>query len=258
MTPLAAMKRWAKALKRDVLALWLAARDPRVPWRAKLVAGAVAAYAFSPIDLIPDFIPVLGYLDDLVLVPLGVLLAIRLVPGQLMAEFRTAAARHALRPVSRIGLAVILAIWLACIILMVWALRDLFTAQLSSQASGALPMKPQLAAIIFLGATFGATFASTAPAAAASFDCERSDLAADEKAICDTRSLNDADVKMVTTFDILTTLLPMGNRDKLKEDQSAWLKKRQDCGADAQCLADAYAERMKELDEAYNGLSRPL
>ena len=82
------LKRWARALKRDVIALWLAARDPRVPLAAKLVAGAVAAYALSPIDLIPDFIPVLGYLDDLLIVPAGIWLALRLIPAELMAELR--------------------------------------------------------------------------------------------------------------------------------------------------------------------------
>ncbi|WP_390921059.1 lysozyme inhibitor LprI family protein [Neorhizobium turbinariae] len=95
-------------------------------------------------------------------------------------------------------------------------------------------------------------------ASAASFDCERADLAPDEKMICDNRSLNDADVKMVTTFDILTTLVAMGNRDKLKEEQSAWLKKRQACSEDVACLQEAYAERMKKLDEAFNDITRPL
>jgi len=118
-------KGWAKRLKRDVVALWLAARDRRVPLHAKLVAGAVAAYALSPIDLIPDFIPVLGYLDDLVIVPLGILLAIRLVPEPLMAEFRAEAVRRAERPVSRAGLAFILAVWLLCLILVLWSLREL-------------------------------------------------------------------------------------------------------------------------------------
>lgn len=119
-------KAWAKALKRDIIALWLAARDPRVPLRAKLVAGAVAAYALSPVDLIPDFIPVLGYLDDLILVPLGILIAIRLVPQDLMGEFRLAAEQRSKRPTSRSGLAFILAIWLACIIFLIWSLKDLF------------------------------------------------------------------------------------------------------------------------------------
>jgi uncharacterized membrane protein YkvA (DUF1232 family) len=88
------LKAWARALKRDVVALWLAARDPRTPLAAKLLAGVVAAYALSPIDLIPDFIPVLGYLDDLLLVPAGIWLVVRLIPAELLAEFRAAAARE--------------------------------------------------------------------------------------------------------------------------------------------------------------------
>jgi uncharacterized membrane protein YkvA (DUF1232 family) len=119
-------KRWAKALKRDIVALWIAARDPRVPLTAKIAAGAVAAYALSPVDLIPDFIPILGYLDDLLLVPLGIMLAIRLVPAPLMTEFRLAAEQRSGRPISRTGLAVILAIWLACIIFVIWSLKDAF------------------------------------------------------------------------------------------------------------------------------------
>ena len=91
-TMLERAKHWARAIKRDVLALWIAARDPRVPWYAKALAAAVAAYALSPIDLIPDFIPVLGYLDDLVIVPLGILLVVALIPAALMAEFREQAA----------------------------------------------------------------------------------------------------------------------------------------------------------------------
>ena len=104
---------WAKALKRDVLALWLAARDARTPLFAKVLAGAVAAYALSPIDLIPDFIPVLGLLDDLLLVPLGIWLALMLIPAPLKAEFRERAARLAERPNSTVGLLFVFAIWLA-------------------------------------------------------------------------------------------------------------------------------------------------
>ena len=74
------LKRWARAIKRDVVALWFAAKDPRTPWCARAVAAVVAAYALSPIDLIPDFIPVAGYLGDLLIVPLGILLAIRMIP----------------------------------------------------------------------------------------------------------------------------------------------------------------------------------
>jgi uncharacterized membrane protein YkvA (DUF1232 family) len=82
------LKTWARRLKRDVFALWIAARDPRVPWYAKVVAGCVATCALSPIDLIPDFIPVVGYLDDIIIVPLGIILAAKLVPSDLMVEFR--------------------------------------------------------------------------------------------------------------------------------------------------------------------------
>ena len=118
MTPmLDSAKRWASAVRRDALALWLAARDPRVPWYAKAVAGAIAAYALSPIDLIPDFVPVLGYLDDLVIVPLGILLAAWLVPADLMAEFRAEAARRT-KPMSRAGLVAVLVIWVAAALLL--------------------------------------------------------------------------------------------------------------------------------------------
>ncbi len=103
---------WAKGVKRDALALWIAARDPRTPWHAKALAFAVAAYAFSPIDLIPDFIPVLGYLDDLIIVPLGILLVIRLIDPPLMAEFRAKATAMD-RPVSRTAAVIFILIWIA-------------------------------------------------------------------------------------------------------------------------------------------------
>ncbi len=108
------LKRWARRLKIEVVALYLCYRDPRVPWYARLFAGVVVAYAFSPIDLIPDFIPVLGLLDDLLLVPLGVWLALKMIPAQVMAESR-ARAGEALRsgkPVNRSAAFVIVAIWL--------------------------------------------------------------------------------------------------------------------------------------------------
>ena len=116
-------KQWARTIKRDAIAVWIAARDPRVPWYAKLVAAAVAAYAFSPIDLIPDFIPVLGYLDDIVIVPAGILLTIRLIPAGLMDEFRAEAARRIDRPTSRAGAASIILLWLAALVLTGWILR---------------------------------------------------------------------------------------------------------------------------------------
>ena len=110
---LAAVKAWARNIKRDIVALFLAARDPRTPWQAKALAAFVAAYALSPIDLIPDFIPILGYLDDLLLVPAGIWLAVRLVPVDLMDEFRRKAAELGKRPKSRVGALVIIAIWIA-------------------------------------------------------------------------------------------------------------------------------------------------
>jgi uncharacterized membrane protein YkvA (DUF1232 family) len=117
---LAGVKAWAKRLKRDVVVLWLAARDPRVPWHAKVVAGTVAAYALSPIDLIPDFIPVLGYVDDLLIVPAGIWLAIRLIPAPVMAELRAEAATRPGRVRSLAGLAVILAIWTILALAVAW------------------------------------------------------------------------------------------------------------------------------------------
>ena len=105
---------WAKILKRDVLALWIAARDPRTPWYAKVVAAAVAAYALSPIDLIPDFIPVIGYLDDLIIVPLGIFFCIKMIPSDLMDEFRMRAAEIEDRPVSKFAAALIVLLWIAC------------------------------------------------------------------------------------------------------------------------------------------------
>ncbi|WP_170134846.1 YkvA family protein [Acuticoccus kandeliae] len=124
MTWLATLKRWAAAVKRDVHALYLAARDPRTPWHAKAVALLVAAYALSPIDLIPDFIPVVGYLDDLLLLPLGIMLAVRLIPPALMDEHRETARRAAGRPVSRAAAVAIGGIWLiALLACAVWLAR---------------------------------------------------------------------------------------------------------------------------------------
>lgn len=118
MSLAATLKGWARTLKRDVVALWLAARDKRTPLAAKIVAGLVAAYALSPIDLVPDVIPVLGYLDDVVLVPLGILLALRLIPPPLMAEFRAEAARRDGRPISRVAALVIVALWITAVLVL--------------------------------------------------------------------------------------------------------------------------------------------
>ncbi|MGH8077987.1 MAG: YkvA family protein [Lysobacter sp.] len=101
-----------RALKRDSLTVYFAARDPRLPWAVRLLALAIAAYALSPIDLIPDFIPVLGYLDDLILIPLGVALVVRLTPPAILADARARAERVAVRPVSIVAAVVISTIWL--------------------------------------------------------------------------------------------------------------------------------------------------
>ncbi len=118
------MREWAQRLKRDVVALWFCTRHPRTPFAAKALAAAVVAYAFSPIDLIPDFIPVLGYLDDLVLLPIGVWLVLKLVPPDVMAECRGQAARWLdeknARPPSYLGAAFIVALWLAVLFLAWW------------------------------------------------------------------------------------------------------------------------------------------
>jgi uncharacterized membrane protein YkvA (DUF1232 family) len=110
------IKSWAKSLKRDVVALWIAARSPLTPMAAKIVAGAVAAYALSPIDLIPDFIPILGYLDDIVIVPLGIALAVRLIPAALMAEFRAEAVYMA-RPVNKLMAILIVILWVVVFVI---------------------------------------------------------------------------------------------------------------------------------------------
>ena len=114
------LRDWARRIKRDVHAIYLAARDPRVPWYAKALALCVAGYALSPIDLIPDFVPVLGYVDDVVIVPLGVLAVVKLIPAPIMAEHRAAAAASVGRPVSRAAAVAIALIWAASAALLGW------------------------------------------------------------------------------------------------------------------------------------------
>jgi uncharacterized membrane protein YkvA (DUF1232 family) len=114
------LKPWALALKRDVKAIYLASRDARVPWYSKALAGAVAAYALSPIDLIPDFIPVLGYLDDLIVVPLGVALVVRLIPPEVMEEYRIRATDSRGTPVSFAGATGIVLVWIVAVGLGGW------------------------------------------------------------------------------------------------------------------------------------------
>lgn len=117
--------KWARELKQQTLVVYFAARDPRTPWWARLLAFSVAAYALSPIDLIPDFIPILGYLDDLIIVPLGLLLVLRVVPPEVKQSAREQAAIAADRPISRAMAGIIVAIWLAVAgALGLWAWRS--------------------------------------------------------------------------------------------------------------------------------------
>jgi uncharacterized membrane protein YkvA (DUF1232 family) len=110
----ARLKERAKALKVEIFAIYIAYRDPRVPWYARIFAACVVGYAFSPIDLIPDPIPILGYLDDLILVPLGIKLAIKMIPANVMAESKEKAKEMIGQPnpVNRVAVVVIVAIWL--------------------------------------------------------------------------------------------------------------------------------------------------
>ena len=114
------LRECARALKRDTLALYFAVRDPRTPLIAKVVAGLVVAYALSPIDLIPDFIPVLGYLDDMILVPLGILLSRKLIPGEVLAAARIKADAMLERPINRVAGVIVVAIWIACALVLGW------------------------------------------------------------------------------------------------------------------------------------------
>ncbi len=126
MALLVELKQRARYLKAETFALYLAARDPRTPWYAKLLVAGIVAYVFSPIDLIPDFVPVLGYVDDLILIPLGIALAIKLVPHSILVECRARAQQTTQnrKPVSRIAGAVIVVIWLVVASLcIVWAYK---------------------------------------------------------------------------------------------------------------------------------------
>jgi uncharacterized membrane protein YkvA (DUF1232 family) len=127
-------KRWkarVKELKQDVYALYLASRDPRVPWLAKVIIGVVVAYALSPVDLIPDFIPILGYLDDLILVPLGMALAIKMIPDHVWQDCkaRSDAALFSNLPSSKKAVIAIVALWVAAITWLGWLAWRFFGAQ---------------------------------------------------------------------------------------------------------------------------------
>jgi uncharacterized membrane protein YkvA (DUF1232 family) len=126
MSLLSSLKQRARHLKSETLALWLAARHPDTPWYAKLLVAGIVAYALSPIDLIPDFVPVLGYLDDLILIPLGIVVAVRIIPRPILEECRARAQEimASARPVSRVAALVIVGVWLAATALCaLWAYR---------------------------------------------------------------------------------------------------------------------------------------
>lgn len=117
---LARLKRWSRNIRRDVYAVALVARDRRVPWYTKTLALAVAGYALSPLDVIPDFIPVIGFVDDVILVPLGILAVIKLVPPEILREHREHAERAIDLPKNRLGGIILLCIWLAVVGLSAW------------------------------------------------------------------------------------------------------------------------------------------
>lgn len=122
------LRGWARRVKRDAVTLWFAARHPLTPWHAKALGVFVVAYALSPIDLIPDFIPVLGYLDDVILLPALIWLAVRMLPAAVLAESRAQADEwmrvHGKKPTSRAGMVLVVALWIAAsVALWHWALR---------------------------------------------------------------------------------------------------------------------------------------
>ncbi|GES51845.1 hypothetical protein Rhsp01_46940 [Rhizobium sp. NBRC 114257] len=123
---------------------------------------------------------------------------------------------------------------------------------------GIVKREPDMRLIHLAAATFLVSLGMAGTSRAASFDCEAQNLKPDEKTICDVRALNDADVKMVTTFDLLSGLLAMGARGTMQDQQTEWLKKRQACEADVACLKASYEERLKVLNDTYKQINRPL
>lgn len=131
------LRTWARSIKRQIMVLWFCCRHPETPWLVKALAVCVVAYALSPIDLIPDFIPVLGYLDDLILLPLGILLVMRLMPDGVLDECRLRAAdweqRQEPRPVSRMAAGLVVMIWLLALACGWWFFSGYLAAESWSQ-----------------------------------------------------------------------------------------------------------------------------
>lgn len=122
---LESLKHRARILKRDTIAVWYAAKDKRTPWYARALALLIAAYALSPIDLIPDFIPVLGYLDDLLLIPAGIALCLKLIPAEVMSDARIAGEKSLAKPAAWWITALIILAWLAIVGLVFWLILPL-------------------------------------------------------------------------------------------------------------------------------------
>jgi uncharacterized membrane protein YkvA (DUF1232 family) len=122
MMTLASLRAHARQVKVDLIALALAARDPRTPWYAKLIVAGCVAYALSPVDVIPDFIPVIGLVDDLIFIPLALALAVRFIPDEVLADSRRRAGEIAARKTGRAAAIVIIAFWLALAALAAWLL----------------------------------------------------------------------------------------------------------------------------------------
>ena len=121
------LKERARGIRRETYALYLACRDPRTPWYARLFAAAVAGYALSPIDLVPDFVPVLGYLDDLIIVPAGIVLAIKLIPVPVMAEARAQASLESNRPGGKLAALIVIGTWVLAALVVGYILVDRLT-----------------------------------------------------------------------------------------------------------------------------------
>ena len=119
------MKAWAKSLKRQIFILYYACKDERVPWYAKVFTACIVAYAFSPVDLIPDFIPILGYLDDVILLPLGIMFALKMIPKGVLSDCEVKAEElmQKGKPRNWVGGSIIILIW---IVITVWAVLKIY------------------------------------------------------------------------------------------------------------------------------------